>query len=174
MSVKVNVQRQDLAGWLIRPGRVLFYLGGTIVIALALASYLTETDTEQVLLWLRQVFTSSFIVMFLVLVFAGVYGLIRLDGSEEDAFWRECTLQAANGIATLALTFTLLGISLGIGGLAQHSISVDTVPGLIQELTGHFSTAFMTTVVGLPVATLLRSVASIRSIRLQLDWRRNR
>jgi hypothetical protein len=70
-------------------------------------------------------------------------------------------LHAANGIATLALTYTLFGISLGIGDLAGQNLTPDTVQAVIRGLTERFSLAFMTTVIGLPTSALLRALLSI-------------
>ena len=75
-----------------------------------------------------------------------VYGDFCLDaywvldprGSEVSL---ETGLQAANGIATLALTYTLLGISLGIGSLAGHELGPETIQAVIRDLTRHFSMA---------------------------------
>ena len=74
-------------------------------------------------------------------------------------------MQAASCIATLALTCTLLGISLGIGALAETPLTPDTVTQVISALTDRFSMAFMTTVVGLPVSALIRSAVLILSAR---------
>lgn len=84
------------------------------------------------------------------------------DASDADAvFWLEVGVQAANGVTTLALTFTLLGISLGIGGLAGQPLTPETVQPIIRQLTADFSLAFMTTVVGLPVSAGLRAALLI-------------
>ena len=40
---------------------------------------------------------------------------VRLLRGDASDVWFEAGIQAANGVTTLALTFTLLGISLGIG-----------------------------------------------------------
>ena len=149
-----------------QPLQVVFYLGGTGTILLAVASYLTAKDAPQLLTWLWKMFTPGFIGLFILLLFFGAYGILQLNGSRSDEFWQECAQQSANGIATLALTFTLLGISLGIGSLSHQVIDAQTVPALIQALTGHFSMAFMTTVVGLPTAALIRALTSLRAIRL--------
>ena len=150
-----------------RPLQVVFYLGGSGTILLAMASYLTAKDAPQLLQWLWKMFTPGFIGLFILLLFFGVYGILQLNGSRSDEFWQECAQQSANGIATLALTFTLLGISLGIGSLSHQEIDAQTVPILIQALTGHFSMAFMTTVVGLPTAAFIRALTSLRAIRLR-------
>ena len=150
--------------------RALFYFMGCLVMALALASYLTNLNALAIFVWIQERFTSGFLILLSLFLFSGVFGLLRLNGSTMDGFWQECALQSANGVATLALTFTLLGISLGIGSLSQQSISPQTVGIIIQQLTQHFSMAFMTTVVGLPLATLLRALTQIRVQKLKCKF----
>lgn len=94
--------------------------------------------------------------------FVATYKIIQNDTTlKEKEFFLEVSHQIANAISTLSLTYTLLGISLGIGSLSQQELSPETVNSIISELTGQFSMAFMTTVVGLPSATLIRALASI-------------
>ena len=87
--------------------------------------------------------------------------------SVDCGFWTEAGLQAANGIATLALTYTLLGISLGIGTLAEQELTPETVRHVIRGLTSQFSLAFMTTVVGLPTAAILRTLLVVTHAQKQ-------
>ena len=81
-------------------------------------------------------------------------------------FWNETGEHAANAVATLALTYTLLGISLGIGTLADQELTPQTIQPVIRGLTEHFSLAFMTTVVGLPTAAILRAIVAITNVHL--------
>ena len=74
-------------------------------------------------------------------------------------------MHAAQGVATLALTFTLLGISLGIGSLADNQLTPDTIQSVISQLTNRFSMAFMTTVIGLPVSAVLRTGLAVTYAR---------
>jgi ribose/xylose/arabinose/galactoside ABC-type transport system permease subunit len=67
----------------------------------------------------------------------------------------------SNLISTLALTYTLLGISLGIGELSSSKLDIDTINQTISKLTQQFSMAFMTSVIGLPLSGLLRSILII-------------
>lgn len=76
-------------------------------------------------------------------------------------------MQASNGITTLALTYTLFGISLGIGTLSEATLTPDTIHEVIRALTANFSLAFMTTVVGLPVSALLRSLLAVTHARIE-------
>ena len=145
-----------------RNSQYFMYAAGMLVILLALASYLTDQRLTLLFDWLQQVFGWGYAIVYGLLVSAGLYGWVRLKGDDNKNYWKELGLQSANGIATLSLTFTLLGISLGIGSLAEQTLNPETVPEIIQSLTQHFSTAFMTTVVGLPTAAALRAAIALR------------
>ncbi|MBF0246733.1 MAG: hypothetical protein HQL36_01465 [Alphaproteobacteria bacterium] len=116
-------------------------------------------------------FGITFLIVFSVLVVTVLLCWSRqtalLDSSRIRLVWFEGGMQAAGGIATLALTFTLFGISLGIGTLADQSLSPETVPTIISELTRHFSMAFMTTVVGLPVSAALRALLIVTERKME-------
>ena len=58
-----------------------------------------------------------------------------------------------------------LGISLGIGSLAGQDLTPDTIQSVIRTMTANFSLAFMTTVIGLPVSALLRSLLIVTDAR---------
>jgi len=135
---------------------------GCIVISLALTSYLTNMGLNDILRWVEQFFGVGFISIFLALLGLGTVALYNVHRQQNVGFWFEVGQQSSNGISTLALTFTLLGISLGIGTLSGQSLTPDNVQSIIGELTRQFSMAFMTTVVGLPTATLLRALLAIR------------
>ena len=107
-----------------------------------------------------------------------VYGLISQlaaghdDGNYENArstifehgskaVWFQIGVHAANGIATVALTFTLFGISAGINQLAAGELNIDSVNAVITGLTSQFSMAFLTSVVGLPLSALMRMVVVV-------------
>jgi hypothetical protein len=140
---------------------------GVGIIGLALTAYLTQLDLSAMFQWLKTVFTFGFLALYILLCSVSLYACCRLSAGLDDPLWFEMALQAANGVATLALTFTLLGISLGIGSLSHQSIRPDTVSAIIQDLTQHFSTAFMTTVLGLPSAAILRAMVTLRKIQLE-------
>ena len=70
-------------------------------------------------------------------------------------------MQLSNLISTIALTYTLLGISLGIGELSASKLDVNTINQTISKLTEQFSMAFMTSVIGLPLSAILRSIIVI-------------
>ena len=70
-------------------------------------------------------------------------------------------MQVSNSISIIALTFTLLGISLGIGELSSAKLDLNTINQTIGKLTEQFSMAFMTSVIGLPVSAILKSLLII-------------
>jgi hypothetical protein len=141
-----------------------YLLGGAAVI-LAVAAVATSASAGDVAQWIRDVLGFTFIALLGTLIFIVLFCLARLNSkseqSDNDRVWFEAGIQAANGITTLALTFTLLGISLGIASLAEHELSPETIRDVIRDMTANFSLAFMTTVVGLPVSAVLRSILLI-------------
>ena len=139
---------------------IAILFGGGIIV-MALASYITELPLDALLKWLNRMFSVSFIVIFSLLIALGGYAIYQLKQGEKLGYWHEVGQQAGNGIATLSLTFTLLGISLGIGTLAEQALTPENVQEIISGLTRQFSMAFMTTVVGLPAATIIRALVGI-------------
>jgi hypothetical protein len=152
-------------GSIIQFSEALSYIIGLIVIAAALGAVLLSGDASMVVNWLLKHLGVGFILLLTALVFTAFFSLIRIKTSSVDhdhrQFWYLVGMQAANGVTTLALTFTLLGISLGIGGLAEQNLTPETVQGVIRDLTANFSLAFMTTVVGLPLSAVLRAMLTI-------------
>ena len=138
------------------------YLLGGLVLATAGAVTLASRDVSAITGWALDVLGVGFLALLTSLIFVTLLSLIRMNSAADDPahrdYWYAVGLQAANGVTTLALTFTLLGISLGIGSLAGQDLTPDTVQGVIRELTANFSLAFMTTVVGLPVSAGLRAL----------------
>lgn len=146
--------------------RALSYLLGALCIALAVAVFATSMAPAAIAEWTLEVFGISFVALFSALVLVSLYAWVRMgQRPDQRAFWLDVGLHGANGVSTLALTFTLLGISLGIGTLADQELSPETVQAIISDLTKHFSLAFLTTVVGLPSAAALRALLSITSQR---------
>ena len=158
-------------GWFRLPEKswVVLSVMGAGVIMLALASYITDQRLSALFEWMQQVFGWGYALMYALLVAGALFSFRRLSAAKDSRYWFELGQQTAGGIATLSLTFTLLGISLGIGALSDKTIDPTTIQGIIQELTRHFSTAFMTTVVGLPTANCLRALISLKYVRLTLD-----
>ena len=148
--------------------RTMSYFLSIVVLGLFGAAMTTALDPGDIMRWAREAFGITFLVALSALVVVSLHCWTRLSAGEAvDAARLETGLQAANGIATLALTYTLLGISLGIGSLAGHDLGPDTIQPVIRNLTGHFSMAFLTTVVGLPTSPVLRALLMITTRRLE-------
>ena len=150
--------------------RSVSYLLGVVVIGLLIAVQATSMDAAGVGDWALKVFGATFIAILGALVFTVLFCWTRyrdLGSAHPDGrVWLEGGLHAANAVSTVALTYTLLGISLGIGVLAGQALTPDTVQEVIQGLTDHFSMAFLTSVVGLPSAAALRALLCITEARL--------
>jgi hypothetical protein len=148
--------------------RTMSYFLSIVVLGLFGAAMTTALDPGDIMRWAREAFGITFLVALSALVIVSLHCWTRLSAGEAvDAARLETGLHAANGIATLALTYTLLGISLGIGSLAGHDLNPDTIQLVIRNLTGHFSMAFLTTVVGLPTSAVLRAMLMITTRRLE-------
>tara|TARA_R110001583_G_scaffold77377_1_gene210719 strand:- start:6940 stop:7473 length:534 start_codon:yes stop_codon:yes gene_type:complete len=146
---------------------------GLGIILLAAVSYVTELPLSGILVWLDRFFSSAFIGLYTLLVTLGVYAIVQLKQPNEADYWQEVGLQSGNAIATLALTFTLFGISLGIGSLSEQPLSPENVQLIISGLTKQFSMAFMTTVIGLPTATIIRALISIKYQKVTAKTKEN-
>ncbi len=150
--------------------RAVSYLLGGIAIVLAMAALITSASASEITAWAREVLGWTFVAMLGALVFVALFSWVRMisDQSGRDGnVWLEIGIQAANGVTTLALTYTLLGISLGIGSLAGQDLTPDTIQAVIRTMTANFSLAFMTTVVGLPVSAVLRSLLVVTQARFE-------
>ena len=145
--------------------RATAYLLGLTTIGLAVASGAGSLEIRDFADQARAMFGPTFILLYLALVATTLFCWVRLGQLRDDNVragpWLEAGMHAASGVATLALTYTLLGISLGIGSLADQPLTAETIQTVIQGLTGHFSMAFMTTVIGLPSAAALRALLLI-------------
>ena len=140
---------------------------GCIIIAIALTVFITKITISILFEQLSQMFSGFFLLFFTLLIVIGLVSLTKLKKNEHCDYWYEMGMQAANGLSTLALTFTLLGISLGIGSLAEQPLTASNIQHLINNLTQHFAMAFMTTVVGLPTSSMLRALVAIKYQRLK-------
>lgn len=139
----------------------LSYALGVSALVLAGASYVTGLGAAGVIDATLRVFGATFITGFAGLVVAALFCWARVQNAvtaDDRRFWLGTGMHVAGGLATLALTYTLLGISLGIGELAEQDLNPETVRTIVRKLTGHFSLAFLTTVVGLPTAAALRAL----------------
>ncbi len=146
--------------------RAVSYLLGGMAVALAVAALFTSASAAEITSWAHDVLGWSFVALLGSLVFVALFAWSRMISDDAgDDVWPEIGIQAANGVMTLALTYTLLGISLGIGSLAGQDLTPDTVQTVIRKMTANFSLAFMTTVVGLPVSAALRSLLIVTLAR---------
>ena len=97
---------------------------GTAVLVAAVASAMVGLDLREIADWAFEVFSVTFMVILGIMLAGFAYCLVRLiecrkDGENGDV-WLEAAVHLAGGVATVALTYTLLGISLGIGTLADE------------------------------------------------------
>ncbi|MGQ8365706.1 hypothetical protein [Glaciecola sp. 1036] len=149
---------------------LLYWMGGALVILGAALSFFLDMSVADMLDSLNRHFGKTFSFLFIALVCLAtlalkkMYEIAPVNG---QAYWAEIALQAANGISTIALTFTLLGISLGIGYLSEKPLAPENVNDIISQLTSQFSMAFMTTVVGLPTAAVLRALVAVKLAKSQ-------
>lgn len=144
---------------------------GTAVLIAAVASAMMGMELREIADWAREVFSVTFMVILGIMLAGFAYCLVRMVerrrvGLNGDV-WLEAASHLAGGVSTVALTYTLLGISLGIGTLAGQEVNAETVQSIIGDLTSHFSLAFMTTVIGLPVSAALRAAIHITDTYLK-------
>ena len=129
-----------------------------VLVVIILSTLTTGMTPSQILDRGLDMLGGSFLLLLSALVVTALFCCVRLVDSArheqpdlERQKWLQAGLQACNGIATLALTFTLLGISLGIGQLSNSSLTPDSIDKVIATLTDDFSMAFLTSVIGLPL-----------------------
>ena len=138
---------------------------GLSVISIAVSAVIWGGSFNSITHQALDLFGTSFIILLSVLLFMVCFCWIKMVDNKFNkpvrAVWTELAEHAANGTATLALTYTLLGISLGISSLSNQELSANTIQAVIGGLTKHFSLAFMTTVVGLPISCFLRAVVCV-------------
>lgn len=136
---------------------------GTLILILLIYVLTTNNDPTFLLNWLISILGNTFIVFLLFLSITSIICIINVCSVEmsKKKLWFESGLQLSNLIATIALTYTLLGISLGIGELSASKLEVGTINQTISRLTNQFSMAFMTSVIGLPLSGILRSILVI-------------
>jgi len=125
-------------------------------------------DAAQIADWAHRVFGWAYITLLGILVFVTLICWTQMQRSNlrDRKMWFEAGMHTSSGIAILALTFTLIGVSLGVGTLAEQELTPATVQAVIAQLSAHFSLAFMTTVVGLPTSAVMRALVSITEARM--------
>ena len=159
---------RSLAGAIGAGSRSISYLLGGVVLVLAIAAALTPLDAAQIADWAHRVFGWAYITLLGVLVFATLVCWTQMQRGGDGRMWFEAGMHTSSGIAILALTFTLIGVSLGVGTLAEQELTPATVQSVISQLSAHFSLAFMTTVVGLPTSAVMRALISITEARMPI------
>lgn len=156
MRAAPRISAEPAGPVVLRGGSVLL---GVAVLVLAAGVAATDLDAADLIGWLAETLGVVFLSLLGALCAAAFWAWIRIiQRHPRTEFWLEAGLHAAAAIATLALTFTLLGISLGIGTLAHTDLTPDTVQQVIAALTEQFSLAFMTSVIGLPTAAAIRAL----------------
>ncbi len=135
----------------------------------AVAVWATSSGVGDIASWIEQVLGATFVVLLAVLVFTALFCWVKLQRADAapNPGWLEAGLHAAGGVATLGLTYTLLGIGLGIGSLADQRLGPDTIQPVINGLTRQFSLAFMTSVIGLPASAVLRALLLVTHVNGQ-------
>jgi len=150
--------------------RTLSYLLGLTVLGFAAAVIIRSERPAEITHQAMEVFGPSYLVLLFGLIFATLFCWTHQRGNMDTParqVWTEAGLHAAGGVSTLALTYTLLGISLGIGTLADQKLNPQTVQAIIGDLTRHFSMAFMTSVIGLPVAAMLQALVRVTEMQME-------
>jgi len=145
-----------------------FVFCGCVIIVFASLQLFNKVNVNDFVMKVTELFSTTFVVIFSCLVTFSLIAISKIQANHDKDYWSEIGLQLANSISALALTFTLLGISLGIGSLSDQALTPDNIQLLIDKLTQHFSMAFMTTVVGLPSATIIRAIVSVRYQKMSI------
>ena len=145
--------------------RVLAIFAGLIVILLALILFVFGIAPVSLFTIARDTLGMLFMGLSASLLLVTMMAITKMRDPHLEhgskAVWFQIGVHAANGIATVALTFTLFGISAGINQLAAGELNIDSVNTVITGLTSQFSMAFLTSVVGLPLSALMRMVVVV-------------
>jgi hypothetical protein len=155
--------------------RSLSYFLGAVVLVFAAAVHLSGSDPAAVVAWGIATLGLPYTILLLVLSATACFAWVRLletgPGDDTARFWLEVGLQATIAISTLALTYKLVGIALGIGSLSGQPLTPATVQPIIRDLSANFSLAFLTTAISLPVAMALRGLLLL-TVRRQEEGRK--
>jgi hypothetical protein len=145
--------------------RVLAIFAGLIVILLALILFIFGIAPVSLFTIARDTLGMLFIGLSAGLLLVTMMAIAKIRDPNQErgrkTAWFQIGLHAANGIATVALTFTLFGISAGINQLAAGELDIDSVNDVVTGLTSQFSMAFLTSVIGLPLSALVRVVVVV-------------
>jgi hypothetical protein len=149
--------------------RVLAIFAGLLVILLALILFIFGIAPLSLFTIARETLSMLFIGLSAGLLLITMMAIVKMRdpglGRGRKAAWFQIGLHAANGIATVALTFTLFGISAGINQLAGGKLDINSINAVVTSLTSQFSMAFLTSVIGLPLSAFMRVVVVVTGKR---------
>lgn len=153
ITYKINSLSQSLS----------WFLGLTVLTFFAYM-FISGDDPKSLMKWSFSTLGTLFILILTSQIFLSIFCIVKLNNSLMifKRYWFEFGVQVSNSISTIALTFTLFGISVGIGGISSSNLDISTINQTIGNLTKSFSMAFMTSVIGLPVAAILKSILVIK------------
>jgi hypothetical protein len=147
---------------LIEPmANTLSVMVGCIAIVIAATTLTTDMSIRDVAFWLQETVGTSFPIFLGCLSAVAIFSWVQICSPQPRKVAYAIGIHAASGITTLALTYTLFGISMGIGSIANTSLTPETVTGVIGDLTKGFQLAFLTTVIGLPISASLRALLQV-------------
>mgnify|MGYP001295399754 CR=1 FL=1 len=142
-------------------------IGGIVLVCFASMSILLGVEPKTLLTQVRDILGEPFLILTGLLTATAITAILKvadqLTSRNMKKIWLQIGIHASNGVATLALTFTLFGISSGIGQLTAGSLNIEEINSVIASLTDEFSMAFMTSVIGLPLSALLRVAVAVTS-----------
>ena len=145
--------------------RVTGVFGGFLLIIFAINMFLFGSGPRALITSAHDILGTEFLLICTVLVGLALLSIFQMANrellDEKKKSWMIVGSHTSNGIATLALTFTLYGISKGIGGLSSDNLNIDQINMVITNLTSQFSMAFFTSVVGLPLSAILRAIVAL-------------
>ena len=129
---------------------------GSVAIMFFIYMMVTGQNPDILINWGVSTLGLLFIIIFITQLILTLFCLVQLNQTkiQNRRYWFEFGLQVSNSISTIALTFTLFGISMGIGELSTSNLDISTINKTISKLTEQFSMAFMTSVVGLPTSAI--------------------
>ena len=150
---------------LVQGFRVAGVFGGFLLILSAITMFLFGSGPRELIKSADDILGTEFLVICMVLVGLAFLSIFQMANrglvEEKKKSWMIVGSHTSNGIATVALTFTLYGISKGIGGLSSENLNIDQINMVITDLTSQFSMAFFTSVIGLPLSAILRATVAL-------------
>ena len=151
--------RSNYLGYLGHIGQSLTFFFGGVTIILAGLALILDIFPRDVFLWAVSTLGLTYILITASVVLLSLFSLSQYRADPlHNQQWIKIGSQSNTAIATIALTYTLCGISLGVGSLASSDLSPENINHVISGLTKEFGMAFMTSVVGLPLSALMRFI----------------